>query len=117
MPSRPLHRPALLPGTLDMLILKTLIFGPTHGHGIAKFIQQTTSDVLSVEHGSLYPALHRLQRDGLISAKWEVPPGKSRAYKCYRLTASGRKHLVHQETKWDQIVRAIGRVLKPATEG
>ncbi len=110
-------RPDLLPGTLDMLVLKTLLFGPRHGHGIATSIRQTTEGVLTVDHGSLYPALHRLQRDGLISAKWEVPAGKSREYKCYRLTAAGRKHLVHQESKWDEIVRAITRVLRPAPEG
>ena len=99
-----------------MLILKTLLFGPRHGHGIATSIRQTTEDVLTVEHGSLYPALHRLQRDGLITAKWEVPPGKNREYKCYRLTAAGRKHLVRQESKWQEIVQAVGRVLRPAPE-
>ncbi|MGH7670099.1 MAG: PadR family transcriptional regulator [Gemmatimonadaceae bacterium] len=116
MPPRSPDRPELLPGTLDMLILKTLLFGPRHGHGIATSIQQTTDGVLSVEHGSLYPALHRLQRDGWISAKWEVPEGRSREYKCYRLTAAGRKHLVRQESRWDDIVRAIARVMRPATE-
>jgi PadR family transcriptional regulator len=116
MASRQSDRPDLLPGTLDMLILKTLLFGPRHGHGITTSIRQTTEDVLTVDHGSLYPALHRLQRDGLISAKWEVPEGKRREYKCYRLTAAGRKHLVRQESKWDEIVRAISRVLNPATQ-
>jgi PadR family transcriptional regulator len=116
MASRRSDRPDLLPGTLDMLILKTLLFGPRHGHGITTSIRQTTEDVLTVDHGSLYPALHRLQRDGLISARWEVPEGKSREYKCYRLTAAGRKHLVRQESKWDEIVRAISRVLNPATQ-
>ncbi len=99
-----------------MLILKTLVFGPRHGHGISTSIRQTTEGVLTVEHGSLYPALHRLQRDGLISAKWEVPSGKSREYKCYRLTAAGRKHLTRQESKWQEIVRAVTRVLSPAPE-
>lgn len=117
MPPRRPDRPELLPGTLDMLILKTLLFGPRHGHGIAKSILQTTEGVLAVEHGSLYPALHRLERDGLIGSKWEVPAGKSREYKCYRLTAAGRKHLVRQESKWDRIVNAIGRVMNPAAEG
>lgn len=116
MAPRSSARPDLLPGTLDMLVLKTLLFGPRHGHGIAKSIQQTTEGILTVDHGSLYPALHRLERNGLISAKWEVPAGKSREYKCYRLTAAGRRQLVHQESKWDEIVRAIGRVLKPATQ-
>ena len=116
MPARSPSRPDLLPGTLDMLVLKTLLFGPRHGHGIATSISQTTEGVLTVDHGSLYPALHRLQRDGLISAKWEVPAGKSREYKCYRLTAAGRRQLVHQESKWDEIVQAIGRVLNPAAQ-
>ncbi|MGH7688218.1 MAG: PadR family transcriptional regulator [Gemmatimonadaceae bacterium] len=116
-PTTTTDRPDLLPGTLDMLILKTLLFGPKHGHGIASSIRQTTNGVLTVDHGSLYPALHRLARDGWISAKWEVPPDRTREYKCYRLTAAGRKHLVRQESKWDAIVRAIGRVMKPATEG
>jgi PadR family transcriptional regulator len=117
MPPRASRRPELLPGTLDMLILKTLIFGPQHGHGISTSIRRTTEGVLTVEHGSLYPALHRLERDGLIGAKWEVPAGKSREYKCYRLTAAGRKWLVHEESKWEQIVRAVARVLRPAPEG
>lgn len=116
MPSRSSDRSELLPGTLDMLILKTLLFGPRHGHGIATSIEQTTDGVLGVEHGSLYPALHRLERDGWISARWEVPAGRSREYKCYRLTAAGRKHLVRQENRWNDIVRAIGRVMRPATE-
>jgi PadR family transcriptional regulator len=116
MPPRRPDRSDLLPGTLDLLILKTLLFGPHHGHGIATSIRQTTEGILTVDHGSLYPALHRLQRDGLISAKWEVPAGKSREYKCYRLTAAGRRQLVHQESKWDEIVRAIGRVLNPASQ-
>ncbi len=117
MSSRRPDRPELLPGTLDMLVLKTLLFGPRHGHGIVKSIQQTTEGVLTVEHGSLYPALHRLEHDGLISAKWEVPSGRSREYKCYRLTAAGRKHLLRQASKWDRIVNAIGRVMNPAAEG
>jgi len=116
MSPRSSTRPDLLPGTLDMLVLKTLLFGPRHGHGIATSIRQTTEGVLTVDHGSLYPALHRLQRDGLISAKWEVPAGKSREYKCYRLTATGRRQLVQQESKWGEIVRAIGRVLNPSTQ-
>ena len=107
----------LLQGTLDMLILKTLLFGPEHGHGIATSIRQSTGDVLVVEHGSLYPALHRLQRDGFIASRWEKAAGKSREHKYYRLTAAGRRQLVRQESKWEELVRAIGRVLRPATEG
>ena len=104
----------LLQGTLDMLILKTLLFGPAHGHGIATHIRQTTSDALVVEHGSLYPALHRLQRDGFISAKWEKPADKNREFKFYRLTAAGRRQLTKQQSKWDELVRAIGNVMNPA---
>lgn len=107
----------LLPGTLDMLILRTLLFGPAHGHGIARHIQQTTEDVLTVEHGSLYPALHRLERAGLISAKWETAPDRNRQFKYYRLTAAGRKQLVAHTSRWDEVVRAIARVMSPAPEG
>ena len=107
----------LLQGTLDMLILRTLVFGPAHGHRIATHIRQSTSDALVVEHGSLYPALHRLQRDGFISARWEKAPDKNREFKYYRLTAAGRRQLVRQQSKWDALVRAIGSVLNPAPEG
>lgn len=110
-------RGELLQGTLDMLILRTLLFGPAHGHGIARFIQQTTDGVLTVEHGSLYPALHRLERNGWISAKWEVPPGETRELKRYRLTAAGRRQLRSRESRWDEIVHAIARVMRPVTEG
>jgi PadR family transcriptional regulator PadR len=110
-------RVELLQGTLDMLILKTLLFGPAHGHGIAKHIQQTTRDVLTVEHGSLYPALHRLEKNGAVAAKWDKPPDGNREFKFYRLTAAGRKQLLAQQSKWDELVRAIGRVMQPATEG
>jgi transcriptional regulator len=106
----------LLQGTLDMLILKTLLFGPAHGHGIATYIRQTTSDTLVVEHGSLYPALHRLQRDGFIVAKWEKAADKNRELKYYRLTAAGRRQLAAQQSRWDQLVRAIASVMKPLPE-
>ena len=106
----------LLQGTLDMLILKTLLFGPAHGHGIGTYIRQTTRDALVVEHGSLYPALHRLQRDGLISSKWETGPGTNREFKFYRLTAAGRRHLTKEQSKWDDLVRAIGSVMNPLPE-
>lgn len=104
----------LLQGTLDMLILKTLLFGPAHGHGIATSIRQSTGDVLVVEHGSLYPALHRLQRDGFIASRWEKAPDKNREHKYYRLTAAGRRQLTRQASKWDELVTAIGRVMRPA---
>ena len=110
------ERIELLQGTLDMLILKTLLFGPAHGHGIATYIRQTTSETLVVEHGSLYPALHRLQRDGFIAAKWERASDRNREFKYYRLTAAGRRQLAHQQSRWDELVRAIGRVMKPVPE-
>src|SRR6201996_9064963 len=101
MPRRPDEKLELLQGTLDMLILKTLLFGPAHGHGIATHIRQTTADALVVEHGSLYPALHRLQRDGFIAAKWEQAPEKKRELKYYHLTAAGRRQLAHEQSKWN----------------
>jgi transcriptional regulator len=117
MPARSDDKLELLQGTLDMLILKTLLFGPAHGHGIATNIRQSTQDALVVEHGSLYPALHRLQRDGFISAKWEKAADKNREFKYYRLTAAGRRQLTQQQSKWDALVRAIGRVMRPVPEG
>jgi transcriptional regulator len=117
MPPRSDAKLELLQGTLDMLILKTLLFGPAHGHGMATFIRQTTSGALVVEHGSLYPALHRLQRDGFISAKWEKAPGKNREFKFYRLTAAGRRRLTKEQSQWDELVRAIGSVMNPVPEG
>jgi PadR family transcriptional regulator PadR len=108
----------LLQGTLDMLILRTLIFGPAHGHQIAKHIQRTTDDLLQVEHGSLYPALHRLEGKGLIAAKWELA-GKDlkREFKYYRLTPAGKKQLTVEESKWKQMAGAIARVMWPVEEG
>jgi transcriptional regulator len=115
MPSgRQNQRVELLQGTLDMLILKTLIFGPTHGRGIANYIRQTTKDQLSVEHGSLYPALHRLERAGLVEGKWEVRGDLTRELKYYRLTPAGRAQLRREESEWNRLVAAIGRVLRPA---
>jgi len=107
----------LLQGTLDMLILRTLLFGPAHGHQIAKHIQRTTDDLLQVEHGSLYPALHRLERKGWIAAKWETAgKDQKREFKYYRLTATGRKHLTAEESKWKQLTGAIARIMWPAEE-
>ena len=117
MPRRADDKLELLQGTLDMLILKTLLFGPAHGHGITTYIRQTTSELLVVEHGSLYPALHRLQRDGFISSKWEKAPDKNRELKFYRLTAGGRRQLSKQQSKWDDLVRAIGSVMDPLPQG
>lgn len=109
------ERIELLQGTLDMLILRTLLFGPVHGHGIARHIQRTSDEVLQVEHGSLYPALHRLERRGWISAKWQKTEA-GREMKFYRLTAKGRKQLNAEESKWEAMVSAIARVMKPAAQ-
>ena len=98
-------RIGLLQGTLDMLILRTLLFGPAHGHQIAKHIQRTTDDVLQVEHGSLYPALHRLERKGWVASKWEMAKDRNREFKYYRLTPAGRKQLARREIQ----VEATGR--------
>jgi len=110
-------RTELLKGTLDMLILRTLLFGAAHGHQIAKHIQRTTDDVLQVEHGSLYPALHRMERKGWISAKWEVAKERNREFKYYRLTPAGKKQLLHEESKWKQLAAAVATVMWPAREG
>jgi len=111
-------RIGLLQGTLDMLILRTLLFGPAHGHQIAKHIQNTTDDLLQIEHGSLYPALHRLERKGWLAAKWELAAKEQkREFKYYRLTAAGKKQLTAEESKWKQMADAIARVMWPAKEG
>jgi PadR family transcriptional regulator, regulatory protein PadR len=105
----------LLQGTLDMLILRTLLFGPAHGHQIAKHIQNSTEDLLQIEHGSLYPALHRLERKGWLAAKWEAAAkDRKREYKFYRLTAAGRKQLAAEESRWKQMTGAIARIMWPA---
>ena len=107
----------LVYGSLDMLILRTLVWGATHGHGIAKSIERQSEDTLKVEHGSLYPALHRLERKGWIAAKWE-PAGKDlkREFKYYRLTPAGKKQLVAEESKWQQLTGAIARIMWPAED-
>ena len=105
----------LLQGTLDLLILRTLLFGPTHGHQIAHSIQHTSGDVLKVDHGSLYPALQRLERRGWITSKWGTSENNRRA-KYYRLTSAGRKQLVAETTKWERLTEAISRILRPAGE-
>jgi len=117
MPREIPDRVELLQGTLDMLILRTLVFGSAHGHQIAKHIQRTTDDVLQVEHGSLYPALHRLERKGWIAAKWE-PAAKDlkREFKYYRLTSAGKKQLLTEESRWKQMTGAIARIMWPAEE-
>jgi PadR family transcriptional regulator PadR len=111
------ERAALLQGTLDMLILQTLLYGPAHGHQIGKHIQRTTNDFLQMQHGSLYPALHRLEQKGWVVSKWEVAPDRNREFKYYRLTAPGKKQLVLEQSKWKQMVEAVARVLStPAGE-
>lgn len=107
------ERIELVYGALDMLILRTLRWGPTHGHGIAKSIERLSEDALKVEHGSLYPALQRLLQEGWITAEWGVSENKQRA-KYYRLTAAGRRKLAAETSRWERFVRAISGVLKPA---
>jgi PadR family transcriptional regulator PadR len=106
------ERTELLQGTLDMLILRTLIFGAAHGHEIAKHIQRTTDEVLKLEHGSLYPALHRLERKGWVASKWDTLRGQKRECKYYQLTPAGRKQLVAAESRWERLRQAIGRVMR-----
>jgi PadR family transcriptional regulator len=104
------ERLELLQGTLDLLILRTLIFGPQHGQGIARTIQQTSEDELLVEHGALYPALQRLESRGWISADWGVSKNNRKA-RFYKLTKTGRKQLARETAKWKRLATAIGRVL------
>src|SRR4029453_12791447 len=106
------ERIALLQGTLDLLILRTLLLGHAHGHAIAKAIERNSEDVLQVEQGSLYPALHRLIKRGWISAEQGISENNRRA-KYYRLTAKGRKQLTVETSKWDRLARAIGQILRP----
>jgi PadR family transcriptional regulator len=105
----------LLQGTLEMLILRTLIFGSQHGQGIARAIQQTSDEEFLVEHGALYPALQRLEERGSISARWGVSSNNRKA-RFYTLTAAGRKQLMKETAKWKRLAAAIGRILDPATE-
>jgi transcriptional regulator len=103
----------LVQGTLDMMILKTLARGSMHGYGIAQSIQRTSDEVLRVEEGSLYPALHRLELDGILAAEWGVSENNRRA-KFYRLTPEGRKRLVSETSKWKRLAEAISRVMELA---
>jgi len=103
----------LLQGTLDILILKALTWGPTHGYGVGRWIQQVTDDALRIEEGSLYPALHRLEERDLVSAEWGVSENNRRA-KFYRLTTKGRQHLRAETSSWSRYVEAVRKVLRAA---
>jgi transcriptional regulator len=110
--AHPDDRIALLQGTLDLLILRTLVFGPQHGQGIARAIQQQSEDVLLVDHGTLYPALQRLEAKGWIQAKWGVSANNRKA-RFYSLTKAGRAQLVQETSQWRKLTAAIGRILGP----
>jgi|SRR5579862_1492174 len=102
----------LLQGTLDMMVMRTLAAGPANGYEIAKAIERLSDDVLTVDHGSLYPALHRLERNGSVAGKWEISATNRRA-RYYRLTAAGRKQLTVRRSNWEQMAAAISRVMQP----
>ena len=105
----------LVYGSLDMLILRTLRWGPAHGHGIAKSIERMSEETLKVEHGSLYPALHRLEKQGWVTSQWKQTESNQRA-KYYRLTPAGKKQLLSEQARWAQIVNAIAGIMNPAPE-
>ena len=105
----------MIQGTLDMLVLQTLVLGPAHGHTIAHAIERRSEDVLQIEHGSLYPALYRLENRGWIASFWGTSENNRKA-KYYRLTPAGKKQLSAQATRWEQLAQAISRVMKPAPE-
>jgi PadR family transcriptional regulator, regulatory protein PadR len=106
------QRIELLQGTLDMMILRALSWGPRHGHGIGVWIRTSSEEALQIEHGSLYPALHRLERQLWIAAEWKLTENKQRA-KYYRLTPAGKKQLAAAHSRWQQIVAVVGRVMRP----
>ncbi|HET8549570.1 MAG TPA: PadR family transcriptional regulator [Bryobacteraceae bacterium] len=108
------NRIELLQGTLDMLILQTLNWGPRHGHGIGQAIRANSKEMLQIEHGSLYPALHRLEKKGWVESEWKLSENNQRA-KYYRLTAKGTNQLVAEQSKWELLVRTITRIMRPNT--
>ncbi len=111
MPPTP-KKPGVIQGTLDLLILRTLLFGPLHGHGIVKHIKSGSDAVLSVEHGSLYPALQRLEKLGCLSSGWEMTES-GRELKLYRITTKGRAQLKVEQSKWQELSQAMARLLQP----
>jgi PadR family transcriptional regulator, regulatory protein PadR len=113
MPKKQGTKLDLLQGTLDMMVMRTLLTGPANGYEIAKAIERASDDVLAVDHGSLYPALYRLEKNGLIAGKWEISSTHRRA-RYYRLTPAGKKRLVADQSKWEQMAAAITRVMRPA---
>ncbi len=111
MPTPP--RVDLMQGTLDMLVLRTLQWGPQHGHGVGQAIRHSSADLLHIERGSLYPALHRLEKQGLIASEWKASELNRRA-KYYQLTDAGKQHLADEQSKWKLLVKAVTRVMRPA---
>lgn len=114
-PSKDFERAGLVQGTLDLLILQTLQWGPRHGHGIGQAIRISSEEALQIEHGSLYPALHRLESRGWLSSEWKMSEASRRA-KYYKLTSQGKKQLVAEQSKWKQLVRAIARTARPSED-
>ena len=112
--TKPDSRGDMLQGTLDIMVLRTIAIAPAHGHTIAHAIERGSEEVLQVEHGSLYPALHRLEDRGWIASFWGTSENNRRA-RYYRLTPAGRRQLTHQTSRWDALVGAVNRVLRPAT--
>ena len=110
------NRIELLQGTLDLLVLQTLLWGPQHGYGLSQAIRVNSGDVLRVDTGSLYPALHRLERQGWVISDWKVSENNQRV-KIYRLTAAGKKQLASERSRWEQLSEAIARALNPREEG
>jgi len=107
------NRLELLQGTLDMMILRTLQWGPQHGHGIGLAIRANSGEVLRIEHGSLYPALHRLEKQGWIGSEWRITENKQRA-RYYRLTRAGKKQLAQEQSRWKRLVDAVAGVMQPS---